>query len=178
MLRLYSVFLGGRADGCNTELHDVVFVIGESIQQVYPTLVNKWFGNKKMLHIDSYIELTHADSHDIVLSNQSNNENKKLFYVNFGSYKNGYFGEIHESGFYVGTSKNEVLMRAKNELCVRGVEPHCDDNVVVDDVIEVSYIDHYYLHFVPSERKDVNIISHYQPLDLSGILHEASLLAV
>jgi hypothetical protein len=33
MLKLFSVYLGGRVEGCNIELHDVVFVVSESIQQ-------------------------------------------------------------------------------------------------------------------------------------------------
>ena len=41
MLRLFSVNLGGRADGCNTELHDTVFVVGESLEATYPQLVQK-----------------------------------------------------------------------------------------------------------------------------------------
>ena len=57
MLKLFAVVLGGRADGCNTELHDVVFVVGKSLEESYPQLIDKWFGNKKRLHIDSSIEL-------------------------------------------------------------------------------------------------------------------------
>lgn len=174
MLKLFSVYLGGRAERCNIELHDVVFVVSESIQQAYPKLINKWFGVTTMLHIDSYIELTYADEHEIIISKEKSNNMKKLFYVNFGAYKEGYFGEVHESEFYVGTTKYEVLMRAKNELCLKGIEPHCDDNVTVDDVIEINDIDQYHLHFIPAERRKINIISDYQRLDLPDVLHQAT----
>ena len=43
-MKLFSVFLGGRADKCNTELHDVVFSIGEKIEDTYIDLLDKWFG--------------------------------------------------------------------------------------------------------------------------------------
>ena len=167
MLKLYAVYLGGRAEKCNIELHDVVFVVSVSIQESYPVLVNKWFGITKSLHIDSYIELNYADSHDILLSKEKSSDKKKLFYVNFGAYKKNYFGEIHESEFYVGTTKSDVLLRAKKELCLQGMEPHCDDNVSIDDVIEVNHVDQYYLHFMPTERRRITIVSDYQPLAIT-----------
>ena len=34
-IKLFAVYLGGRADGCNTELHDVVFTCGQKIQDTY-----------------------------------------------------------------------------------------------------------------------------------------------
>lgn len=34
-LKLFAVYLGGRADRCNIELHDVVFVVGSCIEETY-----------------------------------------------------------------------------------------------------------------------------------------------
>lgn len=55
--KLFAVYLGGRAARCNTELHDVAFVVGESIEACYERLMDKWFGDPLRLHIDSWIEL-------------------------------------------------------------------------------------------------------------------------
>ncbi len=177
MQKLFAVVLGGRAAGCNIELHDVVFVISDSIDNAYPLLVNKWFGITKRLHLDSYIELNHVDGHDIVLNNDKPKNKKKLYFVNFGSYKANHFGEIHESAFYIGTSKTEILARAKQALCIGGIEPHCDDNVAVDDVIALNKIDQYYIHFLPSAAKEVTIVSDYRRLDLAHILAAAQTTA-
>ena len=49
-IKLFAVYLGGRADGCNTELHDVVFTCGQKIQDTYIDLLDKWFGNADRLH--------------------------------------------------------------------------------------------------------------------------------
>ncbi len=38
-MKLFSVFLGGRAKKCNTELHDVVFTCGQSIKDTYYDLL-------------------------------------------------------------------------------------------------------------------------------------------
>lgn len=167
MLKLFAVVLGGRADGCNIELHDVVFVVGHSLEETYPKLVNKWFGNKKRLHIDSTIELTHADNHEVFISKDKPTHGKKLFFVNFGAYKPDYFGEKHEIGFYVASSKTEVLKRAKQDLCLSLVEPHCDDNLPIDDIISIDDVDQYYIHLVPTlESVKLNIESKYHRLDL------------
>ena len=65
--KLFAVYLGGRAPRCNTELHDVVFVVGESIETSYERLMDKWFGDPLRLHIDSWIELHCVDGYRISL---------------------------------------------------------------------------------------------------------------
>lgn len=166
MIKLFAVLLGGRADGCNIELHDVVFVAGDSLEETYPKLVAKWFGNKKRLHIDSTIELQYVDGYEILLSRNKPNQEKKLFFVNFGAYKPDYFGEVHETGFYVAKTKSEVLARAKNDLCLSLLEPHCDDNLSIDDIIAIKDVDQYYIHLHPqSQSRKLDIQSNYRRLD-------------
>jgi len=58
MPKLYAVMLGGYAKGCNIELHDIVFVIVNSLEETYPLLLKKWFGIERILHIDAAIELS------------------------------------------------------------------------------------------------------------------------
>lgn len=180
MLKLYAVLLGGRADGCNTELHDVVFTVGNSLEETYSTLITKWFGTKNRLHIDSSIELKHVDGHEIIISTQKpdHNATKSLFFVNFGGYKQGYFGEVHNINFYVATSKPEALERAKKELGKSLLEPHCDDNHDVnclvgennslcDDITLINKVDHYYIHLAPSSQPSfLKIESYYRKLNI------------
>ena len=67
-MKLFSVFLGGRAKKCNTELHDVVFTCGNRIEETYLDLLDKWFGIPDRLHIDSWVELKYVDGFEIILS--------------------------------------------------------------------------------------------------------------
>lgn len=165
MLKLFAVVLGGRANGCNTELHDVVFAVGESLEKTHPQLISKWFGNKKRLHIDSSIELKYIDGHEVTIKKEKCNQEKKLFFVNFGAYKPDYFGETHEIGFYVGSSKPEILAKAKKELCLQMIEPHCDDNLVIDDIISIDTIDDFHIHLQPTTQTcKLNIVSEYHKL--------------
>ena len=86
-MKLFSVFLGGRADKCNTELHDVVFTLGEKIEDTYLDLLGKWFGLPDRLHIDSWVELNIVEGYQIYLSKKKKNSKKKLYFVNLGAYE-------------------------------------------------------------------------------------------
>lgn len=165
-VKLFAVYLGGRAPRSNIELHDVVFVAGASLEETYPKLKEKWFGYpEKIPHIDSYIELTHADGFQISLTfDSSNRENHKLYFVNFGAYTENLFGEVHQSAFYVAKDKAQATQKARKELCVGMMQSHLDDHLEVeglvefgkfdvDDVLEVESVDGYHLVFTPCEDK-------------------------
>lgn len=171
-MKLFAVLLGGRANGCNIELHDVVFVTGNTLEEAYPKLIKKWFGDKKRLHIDSSIELHHVDGYKIVLSpTKEESSQNKLYFVNFGGYKKGFFGEVHEANFYVAISKDEVKARAKKELCLSTLEQHCDDNVDIDDILSIDQIDQHYVTLIPSNKcPPLDIQSVYRKLDLPHIM--------
>jgi len=177
LLKLFAVLLGGRIQGCNIELHDVVFVISDSIKNAQANIIKKWFGDTKRLHIDSSIELSHVDGHKITLRKEKPlNTQKRLYFVNFGGYKKDFFGEVHQMNFYVCDSSTQARERAKKELCRTCLQQHCDDNLDiqqtissdVDDIIELITVDKYYLHFEPTtECCQLPIISQYRRLDTS-----------
>lgn len=161
--KLFAVYLGGRADRCNIELHDVVFVVGSSIEETYSLLPKKWFGNLQGFHIDSYFELQNIDGYKIEMTKNLPKEesSQKLYFINLGAYKSGEFTEYHQSAFYVADSAPEAIKRAKSELC-QGLETiHKDDVVLldrvsnpldfdVDDVMEIKQVDEYYIDLTPT----------------------------
>lgn len=172
MNKLFAVLLGGRAPGCNTELHDTVFVAGESLEACQPQLAAKWFGSTHRLHIDSSVELNQVDGYDISLGPQKPDEdNLHLFLVNFGGYKPGVFGEIHQVQFYVAKTKTQALLRAREELCLDLYEQHCDDNLLVDDLLLIDIVDNLYIHLASAtKRKALVIESYYRKLAVDTIL--------
>jgi hypothetical protein len=167
MNKLFAVLLGGRAPGCNTELHDTVFVVGESLESCHPQLIAKWFGSRHRLHIDSTVELNQVDGYDISLSPEKPNEiSLNLFFVNFGGYKPGIFGETHQIQFYVAKTKAAALLRAREELCLGLHEQHCDDNLPVDDLLLIDVVDNLYVHLTAAtEKKELVIDSYLRWLD-------------
>ncbi len=189
MLKLFAVLLGGRANGCHIELHDVVFVVSPTLEDAYPRLVHKWFGTSKRLHIDSSVELSVIDGYEIMLrKDKPQNADNTLYFVNFGGYKPGFFGELHEVGFYVTNAKPLAVAKAKQELCVDSHLQHCDDNLEInaflnkttalaDDIIAIEKIDNYYVHLVPTSKPSVlNVESTYRRLDVPDIMEKASQL--
>jgi len=177
--KLFAVYLGGRADRCNIELHDVVFVVGSSIEETYPLLATKWFGNLEQFHIDSYVHLQSIDGYEIQLVKDPAkiDLSKKLYFINLGAYKSFEFTEYHQSAFYVSESSPEAVKRAKSELC-KGLQTiHKDDVVVIDrvsntaefdidDVLEIREVDEYYISLIPTASPDLAVpVSAYIKLD-------------
>lgn len=150
--KLFAVYLGGRAPKCNTELHDVVFVAGASIEETYEQLMDKWFGTPKGLHLDSWIELNVIDGHKIPLSTSKPNSPKKLYFINLGAYLPGQFTEVHANTFIVAESEREVKARAKASLLQSMHSVHTDDLYDVDDCIEIANVGGYHIILEPTSE--------------------------
>ena len=73
-LSLFIVVLGGRSLKSNIEIHDVRWVLGETIEDTFPELRKQWLGKKSGLHIDSYKCIKYIDGYQIVIS-KSNKDN-------------------------------------------------------------------------------------------------------
>jgi Domain of Unknown Function (DUF1543) len=153
--KLLAVYLGGRADRCNTELHDVVFVAGESIETTYEQLMVKWFGNPLRLHIDSWMELNVVDGHRISLAAHPGESGKKLYFINLGAYQPGQFTELHANAFLVASSEAEVKQRAKSQLLRGALSVHTDDLYDVDDCLEIAEVDGLNVHLEPTSEASI-----------------------
>ncbi len=169
-MKLFSVFLGGRADKCNTELHDVVFSIGEKIEDTYIDLLDKWFGLPDRLHIDSWVDLRIVEGYKVSLSKKKNKSNKKLYFVNLGAYEKNKFEELHESKFMVDINKINVKKRAKELLLIGKEQVHLDDLYDVDDCIEIKKVSGYYINLERTLEKDnLKFNNGYKPIPKSFI---------
>ena len=62
MSDLFVVMLGGHHARANTEVHDVVFAIGNTLEEIYPQLKQAWFGEQKGLHIDSWMKVNGVET--------------------------------------------------------------------------------------------------------------------
>ncbi|HEY2761246.1 MAG TPA: DUF1543 domain-containing protein [Pirellulales bacterium] len=159
-MKLFAVYLGGRAPKCNTELHDVVFVVGESIESTYERLLELWFGSAEGLHIDSWMELTVVDKHRVRLSKEPATSkgavtgDKKLFFVNLGAYADSEFTELHANAVVVGASEQEVKQRAKSELLRGKTAVHTDDLFDIDDCLEITAVDGYTIRLEPTDAPE------------------------
>jgi hypothetical protein len=144
--KLFAVYLGGRAPKGNTELHDVVFVTGQSITDTYEQCLDKWFGTAKGLHLDSWMALDVVDGYRIALSDTKIESEKKLYFVNLGAYKDGEFTEIHANKFLVAGSAAEAKIRAKQALLKEWPSAvHTDDIYEIDSCMELGMVNAFYV---------------------------------
>jgi hypothetical protein len=151
--KLFAVYLGGRAPRCNTELHDVVFVVGASIETSYERIMDKWFGDPLRLHLDSWIELQIVDGHRISLRPDPAAAGKKLYFINLGAYLPGQFTELHANAFVVAANEAEVKQRAKRELLRNTQSVHTDDLYDIDDCLEIGEVDGQHVRLEPTSEQ-------------------------
>jgi hypothetical protein len=153
--KLFAVYLGGRAPRCNTELHDVIFITGESIETSYEQILDKWFGDPLQMHIDSWVELRYVDGHRISVQSSPAALSKKLYFINLGAYLPGQFTELHANAFVIAESDVEVKKRAKGELLRGAQSVHTDDLYEIDDCLEISEVDGQHVHLEPTSEPAV-----------------------
>ncbi len=144
--RLFAVYLGGRAPRCNTELHDVVFATGGSIEATYEKLMDRWFGDPLSVHIDSWLQLDAVDGYRIRLDRKPPTHRERLFFINLGGYQPGQFTEQHASAFFVGHDDALVKQRAKRELLSGADSVHEDDLLDIDDCLNIDQVDGWNVH--------------------------------
>lgn len=150
--KLFAVYLGGRAPKCNTELHDVVFVVGTAIESTYDQLLDKWFGDPLHLHIDSWVELREVDGYRVSLHAEPSLRPEKLFFINLGAYRPGEFTELHAIAFLVGREPQQIKERAKQNLLLGAQTVHKDDLFDVDDCLNIATVDGYHVHLEPAGK--------------------------
>lgn len=154
-MKLFAVYLGGRVAKANTELHDVVFVVGARIEDTYHALMDLWFGDPRRVHLDSWLELRIVDGQRIRLRREPAQSPLKLFFVNLGGYLPGQFSELHASSFVVCEHASAAKQRAKRDWQVGAQELHTDDLFEVDDCIALDGVDGWHVHFEPTTDRQV-----------------------
>lgn len=142
-MKLFALYVGGRAPQSKIEVHDVIFSVVESLEEIDRVIHQKWWGISERVHIDAYIELTHIDGYRIELTEEPSEEELKLFFTHYGGYSNKPFGEVHESGFFVAKDISEAIKRGRETLCQGLYQQH------LDDCIPLEEIDGYYVSLVP-----------------------------
>lgn len=136
-MKLYMVMLGCKPKGRFTEQHDIFFGIGNSLKELIPQMDAFWPEAKGKLHIDAWREITVVDNYSItVLPKTENVNNKQLFFINLGGYKENEFEEYHYKLLTVAEGLSEATKTAKKTAFYK----HCG----FDSPAAVSHIDDKY----------------------------------
>ena len=144
-LSLFIVVLGGRSLKSNIEIHDVRWVLGESIEDTFPELRKQWLGNRNGLHIDSYKRIKYVDGYKIEVSKSnkddsfnSKTETESLWFINLGGYDPKKMYEQHKFTLVVAKKAIEAKRKAKKNWHSNLKSKHNDDYSVIENIKQVE----------------------------------------
>ncbi|WP_413677631.1 DUF1543 domain-containing protein [Prochlorococcus sp. MIT 0916] len=144
-LSLFIVVLGGRSLKGNIELHDVRWVIGESIEDTFSELRAQWLGETNGLHIDSYKRIKYVEGYEIVISKSKKDklnppgiDDMKLWFVNLGGYNPKKMYEEHEFNLIVAKKAIEAKKKAKIKWESNLKNKHNDDYSGINHLEQVD----------------------------------------
>ena len=101
---LFAVLMGGKHPKAKIEVHDVVFAVADRLDQTYDQLRASWFGSPHSAHIDAWMEVEGVDGYCIEWSSEKPApDEQRLYFLNFGGYEDGIFGEAHRYMFVVAS---------------------------------------------------------------------------
>ncbi|TMP88974.1 DUF1543 domain-containing protein [Pseudoalteromonas ruthenica] len=152
-MQLFMVYLGGRVRGCHIEMHDVRFVVGESIDDTYSKLKAQWVGDKDKVHMDSYMAVNDIDGYHIAIADTPQNRPERLYFVNLGAYEADKMAEQHAFTLTVAHSAEQAKQQVKKRYLTHMSHQHKDDLHEVDDCFALDLLDNqYHIHLTPSGR--------------------------
>ena len=148
-MKLYMIMLGCKPQGRLTEQHDIFFGVGNSLKELIPSMKSFWKEAKGRIHIDAWREVTVVDGFiiQIVTKNEVVENEKQLFFINLGGYKENEFEEYHYKVLSIAESLGNASKMAKStnfykHSGFKGATYHIDDKfgIDVDDIYNVNDI--------------------------------------
>ena len=159
-LSLFIVVLGGRSLKSNIEIHDVRWVLGETIEDTFPELRKQWLGKKSGLHIDSYKCIRYVDGYEIVISRSNKDslisqriDDLSLWFVNLGGYNPKKMYEEHEFNLIVAKKAIQAKNKAKKNWESNLKNKHNDDYSAINYLEQVDD-----LHPIKIKNWEINLI--------------------
>lgn len=158
MSSLFIVMLGGRHARANTEVHDVVLAVGDTLEEIYPQLKNAWFGEQQGLHIDAWQKLQVIEfenkTYQIRFSDaQPNLLDAKLWLINLGGYDVNEFGELHRYVLVVAQDACEAKSKGKQHFANHWQKQHTDRVLDIDDCIAIDHVYGRYVELIEVDTK-------------------------
>ena len=143
-------YIGGYKENANIELHDMRFVIGQTIEDCYPELIKQWWGDEKMFHLDAWGAVKSADGYAICIKDVPAEHPEKLYFVNLGGYDPEQFTELHKNVLVVAKDDADAKVKAKSQI-KDWTKPHRDQWFDVEKILELTNIGDHYIHLEKTE---------------------------
>jgi hypothetical protein len=153
---LFVVMLGGKHPKAKIEVHDVAFVVAQSLEAAYPQLRQSWFGKAAGLHIDAWMAVDGVENYKVQISPLApRSGSPRLYFINLGGYDSQVFGEAHHYLLVVANDKNQAKFKGKQQLLAQWSKPHTDAVMDIDDCLPIDLVDGRYIHLVEGEHSGV-----------------------
>ena len=150
MPALYMFSLGGNAGRSNIEVHDIQFVVADSVEDAIPHLQAAWFGDADKLHLDGYQIINWVAGYDVVLQTAPASSGPKLFFVNVGGYADHTLAELHDFGLFVAIDAADAKRQALASLLVGSAQQHKDNLKDVDNHLLLDALQGYHIQLRPN----------------------------
>lgn len=153
---LFVVMLGGKHPRAKIEVHDVAFVVADTLEQAYQPLRTQWFGSPKGLHIDAWMAVDGVEHWRVELSPLAPLPGSpRLYFINLGGYDRQAFGEAHLYRLVVAHDKREAMAKGKRQGLPNWGKPHIDAVMDVDDCLPIDEASGRYVHLVEGEHQGI-----------------------
>lgn len=154
-MKLFVIYIGGRAGNSNIEVHDLRFALGHKVEDCYDQLRIDWWGRPETLHLDCWGSLEYADGYRLSVQPQPYTGKKKLYFINLGGYSASEFSELHKNVFVVAESNAEAKSKAVAQIADWDL-PHKDVLLDIDTVICLNEHFGETSHAIHIEKSDKN----------------------
>ncbi len=144
-MNLFMIYVGGYKENANLELHDMRFVIGNTVEDCYPELIKQWWGDKKAFHVDGWSVVKSVDCYDIEIKDTPATHPEKLYFVNLGGYDPEQFIELHKNVLVVASNDAEAKTKAKLQAS-NWIKVHRDKLFKVEKILELTSISNHHVH--------------------------------
>lgn len=133
MKKLFMIGVGGSARNANVEVHGMQFVYAESLEDSFPILLERWYGDS--IHLDGYTELMYIDGYEI---DKSLSSKKNLYMIVYGGYKSDVIDELHDYHFVLADNPIDAKKVAKKDMKKFTYMNHVDE--IVDVFQQQDYV--------------------------------------
>lgn len=150
--KLFAVYVGGKTETSNIELHDMRFVVGEKIEDCYDELRRQWWGTPQSIHLDAWGALEQVDGFDVSLEPEPYTGPYKLYFLNLGGYDLTQFTELHSNVFIVAESEVQAKVKALKHIA-HWHATHKDSQFEIESTFCLSPIPQQqglYVHLTPA----------------------------
>lgn len=137
-MHLFVIYIGGAHQHSLIELHDMRFIMADTIEDTYEELKKSWWGTPHSLHLDAWGTLEYVDGFKIELTDTPPAEpSNHLYFVNLGGYDPLQFTELHKNIFVVAANKEDAKQKAVQQI-KEWQSPHRDYLHEVDTILDLN----------------------------------------